>query len=95
MKQTADFVMDLKQKGVDAYTGPLVVYPGSQLWQYYESGRIKLLQIRNKVIKRNRSGLFNESLAADPVITPNDFIPENIHMDQVELEGIIEELMRN
>lgn len=94
MMQTADFVMDLKQKGVDAYTGPLVVYPGSQLWQYYESGRIKLLQIRNKVIKRNRSGLFNESLAANPVITPNDFIPENIHMDQVELEGIIAELMQ-
>lgn len=94
MMQTVDFVKELKQKGVDAYTGPLVVYPGSQLWQFYESGRINLLQIRNKAIKRNNSGLFNNSLSPDPIITPNDFIPENKHMDQVELEGMIEEIMQ-
>ncbi len=86
MWKTGKFVKSLMNKGVDAYTGPLVVYPDSELWVKYKQGSIKLNQIQNKNIRRNYPAMFHEIYASDPIISPNDFIPENKHMAQDELE---------
>lgn len=93
MWNTAEFVKNLIKTGVDAYTGPLVVYPDSSLWNKYKQGIIKLNKINNKEIQRNRQGMFHEKYTSDPIIAPNEFIPENKHMAQDELEYNISKIL--
>jgi anaerobic magnesium-protoporphyrin IX monomethyl ester cyclase len=89
MWDTARFVKKMIRKGYDAYTGPLVVYPGSELWKKHKNGEIKLNQIKNKKVKRNNSGMYLSDFNLSPIISPNDFIPENSYMKQEVLEDEI------
>ena len=94
IQRTTDFVLNLIEMGVDAYTGPVIVYPGSELWRKYENKEIELRKIINPEIRRNIAGLFSTEFTYIPYFVPNNFLPQHKFIDQEELEWVIGESLK-
>jgi len=94
IQRTVDFVLSLREEGIDANTGPIVVYPGSLMWNMYEKKQIKLRKILNPRIRRNYAGLFASLFEDINYFVPNNFLPEHKFLSQEELESVIEEGLR-
>jgi radical SAM superfamily enzyme YgiQ (UPF0313 family) len=92
IRSTTNFVKSIRSKGIRSYTGPLVVYAGSDLWKFYVRGAVSLVKIRDTRIKRNYSGIGSHRFADNPIFVPNNFLPLNNNMSQADLE---KELLRS
>ena len=89
MQRTIDFVLAMRERGLDAYTGPLVAYPGSRLWAQVKSGELRLRKIDSARIRRNCSGMFADAYEDHPALVPNNFMPEHKFLPPDELEEIL------
>ena len=89
MQQTVEFVLRMQKLNIDAYTGSVVVYPGSQMWDMYSKGQIELQKISNQRIRRNLPGLFAYKFEDMPYFVPNNFLPKHRFLEQEQLEDFL------
>ncbi|MCP5101826.1 MAG: B12-binding domain-containing radical SAM protein [bacterium] len=89
MQQTVDFVLMLMDMGISARTGPIVVYPGSELWDMYLKKKIQLRKIMNPEVFGGISGLFTSDFKDIPYFVPNNFLPKHWFLPQAEFEAIL------
>jgi radical SAM superfamily enzyme YgiQ (UPF0313 family) len=89
MQYTVDFVLGLQDMGVMAFAGPLVVTPGSRLWNLYLKKEIHLCKIRDSYIRKNYHGLFSSYFEDIPYLVPNNFLIKHKFLPQEYFESIL------
>jgi radical SAM superfamily enzyme YgiQ (UPF0313 family) len=91
MARTLEFVAQLIESGVSAYSGVANVYPGSRLWTMYRAGEIDVAPIHGMRRFRNYGGLFANRFLRSPWLVPNRFMPRHAFVPQDRLERFIDE----
>ena len=86
---SVDFVLQMKRANIDAYTGVVIVYPGSTMWDMFLEGMVDLQKISNQRIRRNSPGLFSSKFEDVPYFVPNNFLPKHKYFTQEKLEKFI------
>jgi radical SAM superfamily enzyme YgiQ (UPF0313 family) len=89
MERTTEFAFHLQEMGVIAKISPVVVYPGSRMWDSYMEGKIELGKIKRPSLRTHLAGLFASEFREDPWITPNYFIPKHKFIEQEQFEEIL------
>ena len=89
MKNTVKFVKDCRRMGIKAYSGPLVLYPGSFLWSEHEAGRINLFRPAEGRLRRNHPGFGASAFADNPVFASNYYLPANRTMSNRKFENCL------
>ena len=93
MERTIEFVIRLIERGVAAFSGVLMVYPGSRLWSEYEAGRLELVPIGNQRLFRNYGGLFADRYEHMPWFVPNHYMPRHAWIPPEQLESFLDARM--
>lgn len=91
MAGTLEFVAQLVEHGVSAYSGVANVYPGSRLWMKYRDGEIDVAPISCMRRFRNYGGLFADRFLNSPWLVPNHFMPRHTFLPQEQVERFIDE----
>lgn len=89
MQRTVDFVLMLLDMGVSARAGPIVIYPGSELWDMYIKEEIRLQKIMNQNMLRSVTQMFASAFGDIPYLVPTNFLPKHRFLPQEELEALI------
>ena len=89
MMNTVRFVQQCREAGIRAYSGPLVIYPGSALWDEHEAGKIELFKLRDMRLRRNHPGLGATYFGDNPVFVSNNFLPVNNTMSPARFESAL------
>ena len=89
IQQTIDFVMMLMDMGISARSGPIVVYPGSEIWEMYRRGDIQLRRIMNPENYGIYRRLFTSRFSDIPEFVPDNFLPKHWFLPQLEYEKIL------
>jgi radical SAM superfamily enzyme YgiQ (UPF0313 family) len=89
IENTLKLVRRFVDKGLKMYTGLLICYPGTALWGMYERGEIKLIKIRNKILRRNSSGFFAGKYEHLPECVPNAWMVRNEHLSGPMVEQLL------
>ena len=89
MERTAEFALHLQGMGVTTAIGPVVVYPGSKMWDLYLDGKIELCKIKRPYLRTFLGGLFATDFQDDPWIAPQNFLPKHKFIGQEEYEEIL------
>ena len=80
--------------GISARSGPLVVYPGSEIWEMVMNGQLELRKIRHPGKFGADTGLFTSHYEDIPEFVPNNFLPKHWFLPQAEYEDILWDSIR-
>ncbi len=90
-----DYLVKLnKIDNFSAYTGPLVPYIGTYVWNLYLGNKIKIFRIADENLRRNTGGFFHWKYDKHIELVPNAFSIKNFNMTITEYCELIERVLK-